>query len=311
MALKIGNREITEMSLNGHKVIEGRLNGNVLFKFEGTTYMSYQVDTSQTPELFPKQIAIPFRVGEYGSNLETITILWGDGNTTTINNGSITTGDIVHTYNEDGIYDIYIYSSNGKIPEFNFGTISNGIFINMRRLVKMYTPILPMIDVTGNPIENSMVKMFYYAVNLESVPEDLFIFNNDGEDFSFVFAACYKLETVPGDIFKYCPNIKKIDHGFYLSTGFTTIPETLFENNSSIEDISFIFSGCTNLSYIPIEVMNSIPNVKNIKGAFQCESLQFLTPGLLDSNTEVTDASLLFYESGLNNVPDYFFKYNK
>lgn len=310
MALRIGNREITEMSLNGHKVIEGRLNGNVLFKFEGTTYMSYQVDTSQAPELFPKQIAIPFRVGEYGSNLETITILWGDGNTTTINNGSITTENIVHTYDNDGIYDIYIYSSNGKIPEFNFGTISNGIFINMRRLIRMYTPILPMIDTTGAPITNGMVKMFYYAVNLESVPEDLFIFNNQGEDFSYAFAACYKLETVPANIFEYCHNIKNVSHCFYLSTGFVTIPETLFENNSSIEDISFIFSGCTNLSYIPIELMEDLPNVKNARGAFQCKSLQFLTPGLLDTNLELTDVSSLFYDSGLNNVPDYFFKYN-
>ena len=310
MALRIGNREITEMSLNGHKVIEGRLNGNVLFKFEGTTYMSYQIDTSQAPELFPKQIAIPFRVGEYGSNLATITILWGDGNTTTINNGSITTENIVHTYENDGIYDIYIYSSNGKIPEFNFGTISNGIFINMRRLIKMYTPILPMIDTTGAPITNGMVKMFYYAVNLESVPEDLFIFNNQGEDFSYAFGACYKLETVPANIFEYCHNIKNVSHCFYLSTGFVTIPETLFENNSSIEDISFIFSGCTNLSYIPIELMEDLPNVKNARGAFQCKSLQFLTPGLLDTNTELTDVSFLFDGSGLNNVPDYFFKYN-
>lgn len=310
MSVMFNGKQITGMMLNGHKIVEGKLNNQTLFKFEGTPYMSFQMDTNQASETFQRQVAVPFKVGEYGNNLGTITILWGDGNKSVINNGSVTSDSVVHTYQNNGIYDIYIYSENGKIPEFNFGKISNGVSINMRRLIKMITPILPMIDTSGNPALNSISKMFYYAVNLEYIPENIFSLNNQGEDFSYVFSACYKLTTVPEKVFSYCPNIKNISYAFYLSTGLISVPENLFSNNTQIEDISSLFNGCDNLQELPSNLIKPLVNLTKVTSAFRAKSLSSIPTGFFDNNIKLTDAGFAFMGSGITSVPEYLFKYN-
>ena len=48
MSLKLNNLNIEGMKFGGHKVIGGMLNGQNLFTFEGTPYMSFRINTSLT-----------------------------------------------------------------------------------------------------------------------------------------------------------------------------------------------------------------------------------------------------------------------
>ena len=66
MSLKLNNLNIEGMKFGGHKVIGGMLNGQNLFTFEGTPYMSFRINTSLTMN---NNFTIPFVFDNYGSNL--------------------------------------------------------------------------------------------------------------------------------------------------------------------------------------------------------------------------------------------------
>ena len=104
MSLKIGNKNVESIKYNGHRVIEGKLNGEIVFQFEGTPYMSFEINADS--------FRVPFWNGNYGNNLSNLVILWGDGESTTITDGNITKEDCMHSYQTSGNYTIYIYSYN-------------------------------------------------------------------------------------------------------------------------------------------------------------------------------------------------------
>ena len=74
MSIMFSQNKINSMKLNGHKIVEGKLNGKVEFKFEGTPYMSLKIKVDND-----HRFVIPFINGDYKDNLTNISILWGDG----------------------------------------------------------------------------------------------------------------------------------------------------------------------------------------------------------------------------------------
>ena len=307
MALRIGNREITEMSLNGHKVIEGRLNGNVLFKFEGTTYMSFQISLSSA-----SSFTIPLATGNFGSHIPNLTILWGDNNTTTITDGNITSDLLTHNYTNSGQFDIYIYSTSGEIPIFNFTQLTSDTeHTNAQALTIMYNPMLKMISPDGtNAPSDCLVGCFSYCSNLHSVPNGLFSLNSQIDNLNQCFMRCSSLNNLPEGLFSGCHNVLSLNASFMTTTSLVNIPSNIFRPMPLITSMVQLFSG-SGIQEIPDGLFNYQTELINVSYMFGlAPSITYIPQDLFWNNTKITDMSYLFFWSEINYIPNDFFRYN-
>ena len=307
MSVMFNGKQITGMELNGHRIVEGKLNGQTLFKFEGTPYMSFQIQTKDD-----KKMVVPLKYGDYGDNLTNISIVWGDGSITVIEDGVITLDLCTHTYETAGIYDIFIYSYNNKIPQFNFSNDSQNQYASC--LIKMNNPILPMINTDGTKLIEGVKSLFNGAKNLEYLPDDLFKYNNEATDFSFCFANMSAYDDanmhkfmIPHNLFDSCVNMVNAKAIFAASR--LKIPNDIFSKNINLENLSDAFETCylsdsTNL-------LSSLTKLKSLSNAFASVTFDAVTIPNLDNNIALEDVSLAFYSaSGVIPIPGYYFKNN-
>lgn len=309
MSVMFNGEQINGITLNGHKIVEGRLNGQVLFKFEGTPYMSFEINASS--------FKIPFWNANYGSYLPRIVILWGDGTSTTISDGNITGDNCSHTYPEEGTYTIQIYSYNGKIPRFSFQPSSGGIpdpdpaSDYAQYVTKFNTPLLEMITITGRT-ETSLRGIFYGATNLQYIPENLFDNNTTATDFSYCFYEANSLSlAIPENLFSKCSEMKNASYIF--ASTRCEIPTGIFNDNTKLENLSYAFNNSGVLGeYIDLESMfMNLVNLKNLEGCFS-QALISSLPNL-NNNTNLENVSKMFYQvttASKINVPSYYFRNN-
>lgn len=296
MSLKIGNKNVESIKYNGHRVIEGKLNGEIVFQFEGTPYMSFEINADS--------FRVPFWNGNYGNNLSNLVILWGDGESTTITDGNITKEDCMHSYQTSGSYTIYIYSYNGKIPQFNF-SLSSGevdpepISDYAQYITKFNTPLLPMIRITGIEDVDLLAGIFKGCSNLESVPNDLFSLNSNATNLSHCFDGCSKLK-VPLLIFNQCTKITNLSYSLRGTVVSGQLP--LLSNLLELKDVSYAFSEIDILALSLTYLFDNNSKLENVEGAFSNITKNTLTSlvlpeGFFRNNKKITNFSKCFYNS--------------
>lgn len=298
MSIMFNGQQITGMELNGHKIVEGKLNGQTLFKFKGTPYMSFQIKTGDD-----KKFIIPFLSGNYGNNLTNISIVWGDGSLTAIEDGNITKTLCTHTYAESGTYDILVYSYNSKIPLFSFQQVSDSASC----LIKVNTPLLEMINIDGTATTN-LKGMFYNTNKLVYIPNNLFTNNTLATDFSYCFYNS-GIISIPNNLFAECLEMKNASYIFASSSSI--ILEDIFQNNTKLENLNYAFSNkMLGINQVG-NIFSKLVNLVTLEGCFSSSSIPELPN--LDNNTKLENVSRMFseaYYTSRLSVPKYYFRNN-
>lgn len=302
MSVMFNGQQITGMKLNGHKIVEGKLNGQTLFKFEGTPYMSFQIKTGDD-----KKFIVPFIYGNYGDNLTNVSIVWGDGSLTTIEDGNVTKALCTHTYAESGTYDILVYSYNSKIPVFSFQQTSDYASC----LIKVNTPLLEMINTDGTT-STSLKGAFYGTTYLTYIPDTLFKNNTSATDFSYCFYSSGFILSqivIPNNLFSECLEMQ--DASYIFSHSQFIIPEDIFKNNIKLENLSYAFSYNSRGLISTKNVFSNLVNLMTLEGCFLNGKISEFPN--LDNNIKLENVSRMFqeiYYTSRMDVPEYLFRYN-
>ena len=82
------------------------------------------------------------------------------------------------------------------------------------------------------------------------IPENLFEYNDNAEDFGYTFSECSGLTgEIPANLFAKTTKVICFGYTFENCTGLTgEIPKDLFKNTPNVEEFYYTFSGCTGLT---------------------------------------------------------------
>ena len=296
--------------------------------------MSFVIDLTNYPQ---KTFSLPF--GNYiNTGNYTLTVNWGDGQTTTINPQTYIDLDgeiLIHTYPEQKEYTITITSTEqdytqAQIPVFKPGylrTKNN----NAEKLKSLTTALLNMgtddlsycfndcTNLTTIPTglfdNNKSVKNFSYCFSncksLTEIPERLFDNNADATDFSNCFNSCTTITEIPKGLFDNNKSVTNFKNCFN-NCAITKIPEALFDNNKSVTDFSGCFRYCTTITEIPERLFDNNVSVTDFSYCFNiCTSLTKIPEGLFSNNTNATSFSNCFYKcTSLTTISEGLFGNN-
>ena len=221
-----------------------------------------------------------------------VTIDWGDGNTSTKSGSSLTTIlTIAHTYSEPGNYMITLYSSSSiRISGTGYGskllTLNNSSdnYVN-----DIYLSKVKKIEIGARTSLNTMALNTLYNLETISIPSGMTTNGN------YTFGACYSLKglVLPSSItainqqdFSNCVNLKHIclpNITYIGQSGFSSCStlkricvsnvtnggNSAFNGCTNLKEINLphytssttsMFSGCTILEKVKIDSMSTIPN---------------------------------------------------
>ena len=163
-----------------------------------------------------------------------------------------------------------------------------------------------------NKRNNPYASSFIECDRLTTIPEDLFKWQVNIEDFSEIFKYCKGIRTIPENLFKHNTKAKKFRETFFKCESITAIPENLFKYNSEVTDFTSSFAQCYSLGSIPENLFRHNIVAKDFENTFaNCKNIINIPEELFKYNTEVLSFQGTF--SGCENIksiPKDFFKYN-
>ena len=86
---------------------------------------------------------------------------------------------------------------------------------------------------------------------IKTIPENLFKYNTEAENFEYTFAMCRKIETIPENLFKYNTKAKSFMQTFYSCEKLNSIPN-VFQYNTNADNFVQTFAFCTSLTYLSL-----------------------------------------------------------
>ncbi len=167
---------------------------------------------------------------------------------------------------------------------------------------------------------NSFYGTFQGNINLQSIPDYLFLYNSKAQDFSNTFYGCTNVEftSLPAHLFNGVTNADRFNSTFR-DVKLTRIPATLFEDCVTVKSFSSTFYGTAIVS-IPAGLFgtDSIlkPGPKGAVNSFNstfeaCTFLTSIDPTLFYYNINAITFSRCFYGcTSLVSVPSTLFKIN-
>ena len=163
-----------------------------------------------------------------------------------------------------------------------------------------------------NKRNNPYASSFIQCNRLTTIPEDLFKWQVNIEDFSEIFEYCKGIRTIPENLFKHNTKAKKFRGTFSGFESITEIPENLFRHNIVAKDFENTFVNCKNIINIPEQLFKYNIEALSFQGTFGgCENIKSIPEDLFKYNTEALSFQGTF--SGCENIksiPKYLFKYN-
>nr|DAK84736.1 MAG TPA: hypothetical protein [Caudoviricetes sp.] len=265
MPIRFGNKFIKGMKKEGKLITEAMINGQVVFSTPQTT-MSFTLDIQETS--LSRNLIVPFPIyKDPYPDIGNITIDWGDGTSTTIDDKIITKEKITHVYQENGQFKLRITSDNGNIPTLSFSNFSKTLG-GFKYFVSVDTPLLKMYDLLNGvtPTEAIFVD-FKGCENLKKIPSDLFKNNTGLEYLRDCFSECGEL-TIPSGIFSYLKSVGSFSNCFKDSK-ISKIPSNLFRNNLSVIYFDSCFENCVNLIEIPENLFKYNTNATKFSKTFK------------------------------------------
>lgn len=173
-----------------------------------------------------------------------ISINWGDGPSKSYASGTAV-AEIKHTYVTAGTYQVTLASTQLDFNKKQVPDIALNNIDLYGDLISLDSPLLR----AGTFLKSS----FQGNVNLQTIHEDLFIYNSQVTSFQSTFQNCSSL---------------------------TAIPATLFANNVVANTFLSTFEGCSSLKEIPNGLFVNNLNVNNFqKTFFKCDNAK-LNPNI-------------------------------
>jgi hypothetical protein len=226
---------------------------------------------------------------DYAGLTPSLTISWGDGNTSPLITSSSSTNRI-HTYSTAGTYTI---SVSGFMPGFRVNN-NSGIRNLITELVQWGIVGLRTID-------------FYGCQNLTAIPGSASLSGVGGYtglaeviNFSSLFQGT-KISSIPSDLFDYSPNATTFSNTFSSILTLTSVPTGLFDNVPLATTFASCFFGCTALTSVPSTLFDQNINAVNFSGTFyNCRALTNVLQ--FTYNTSVTIFNNVYYMSSTSNA---------
>ena len=187
---------------------------------------------------------------------------------------------------EDLCPDLLVY--NTKIE------VVDNLFTDCHSLSKVeewfeYTPYL-----------ESCKETFLNCINIQTIPENLFLYGENIKSFQGCFSGCSSISVIPDTLFSHCLTVDNMAEVFlncrnitaipanlfsnevtingittdsctqittfnsaFSNTGIDYIPATLFERTTFVSDLGDCFSNCLNLKEIPAALLHNIVKIPN------------------------------------------------
>lgn len=198
------------------------------------------------------------------SDLDQITIDWGDGNKETNTNENIS-----HIYETPGTYNLRLKGVVG------------GIKFRRSLLTKIKSKVQGITGLT------TFAETFYGQLSLTgNIPPDLFENCPNVTDFTRTFSYTSLTGSIPADLFKYTPNVTTFESTFERAQQLTgPIPEGLFSNNLLVTNFTATFFYADRITGpIPEKLFFNNPNATSFLATFaDTRSLSGAIPGKLFS----------------------------
>ena len=241
-----------------------------------TSTFKMVVDTTETlARSADNTFIIPFTAGTYTALAnEPLTISWGDGSETIIEDGVITQNNCTHTYETPGRYNIIVETYSGKMPSISFDKNYGDINNNKLKLLSVSTSLMNVVDTNG--ASTKIDNLFKGCKNLSYIPYDLFKYNNQLTHLVSCFEECNGLKHILDQLLMYVPNLQDASNMFKNCDTIKNIPDGLLKANSKLVNCYRMFYDCDELQATPNNLFSACKNVNNYEECFYgCEKLTY------------------------------------
>ena len=151
------------------------------------------------------------------------------------------------------------------------------------------------------PYIESCKETFLNCINIQTIPENLFLYGENIKSFQGCFSGCSNISVIPDTLFSHCLTVENMSEVFlncrnitnipsnlfsnsvdidgvttdsctqittfnsaFSNTGIDYIPATLFEKTIFVSDLGDCFSNCLNLKEIPTTILHNIVKILNV-----------------------------------------------
>ena len=205
---------------------------------------------------------------------------------------------------------------------------------------------IPVTDTTASFTDVISCGAMFGSTQITSIPYDtntgrgLFSGMPNVTSFTQTFDACWRLTgEIPPALIDACPKVTTVNSMFRNCGSLSgTIPTAMFKGMTNLQDAAACFNNCSGLTgEIPVGIFDDCPNLKKTSQMFlNCVGLTGTVPALLFANNPMLTsavsmfygcvnlsgvdrdvfagrdntnlaATLMFYCSGVQNVPEGFF----
>lgn len=184
---------------------------------------------------------------------KTCVINWGDGQTTTINGGTLFS--VSHTYASAGQYIIRFTGLYRLKMSDTYTTYKD----------KAIRSVLTPFPSSATEISCAFCK----CTALESIPENLFFKNGKYlTSISGMFFGCTALASIPPKLLRPCKNVTNIVQLFSQCSSVLSIPDGLLDYNTKITTAQTAFQVMSSLQYVPSTLFDACPLISDFQSTF-------------------------------------------
>ena len=139
----------------------------------------------------------------------------------------------------------------------------------------------------------------YNSPNFKTIPEGLFDYNTEVQNFNSTFNKCEQLQAIPNGLFAKNTKVTNFGYTFYGCASLTAIPVGLFDKNTKVTNFGGTFANCDNITAIPAGLFDyniEVTSFNQTFGGDNYNKMKFteIPAGLFDKCTKVTDFGRTF-----------------
>lgn len=225
------------------------------------------------------------------------TVNWGDGTVETITG----TDNPLHQYKDAGKYYPVV---SGNVPALTMNSAADGEILGYIKAVKRW----------GQTGLASMENAFLNCEKLTEIPGDTDGSFKDVITFKQAFKYCIGIEKIPADLFRYAGEATDFESVFFnyyfYDPQISEIPKGLLDYCVKAQNMRDAFSGLILVKEAPADLFHKCPEITDFTFVFYQTGLETIPEGLFDKNTKVEEFTAAFGYTPIKSIPAGLFRYN-